>query len=137
MMKVCGYRKLFLNKLELGNNIASQMSEEVRRLVFDLYSHLTEEGVDLNMFASSWYFSLCGSFVPLDNMHHFIDKFIKKGFAGINELIITLLLKKKEDLMELEDSQLMLEFSNKQLCDYGEGVNWLDLRKKSDNLMLN
>lgn len=55
-----------------------------------------EEGIELEMFASSWYFSLCGSFVPLDAMHHFLDKFIKGGFAGINELLLTLMLKKKD-----------------------------------------
>ena len=80
------------------------------------------------MFISSWYFSLCGSFVPLDSMHIFIDKFVKKGYAGINELIIALLLRKKLDLMKLEDSQLMLEFSNQNLCDYAGKVDWKDLK---------
>lgn len=67
------------------------------------------------MFASSWYFSLCGSFVPLDAMHHFIDKFLKKGFTGVNELLITLLLKLGDRIMSLTDIELMLVFSNQKL----------------------
>jgi hypothetical protein len=78
----------------------------------------------LELFASSWYFSLCGSFVPLESMHFIIDKFMKKGFSGINEVLVTLLLHKKETLMELSDSQLMVEFSNQSLCEYGQQVDW-------------
>ena len=61
-------------------------------------------------------------------MHIFIDKFLKQRFTGVNELILALLIKKKEQLMELEDSELMLEFSNQKLSDYGETVNWQELR---------
>jgi hypothetical protein len=53
----------------------------------------------VELFASSWYFSLCGSFVPLDAMHHFVDKFMRRGFAGINEMLIALLLKMRDRLM--------------------------------------
>ena len=101
MMKVCGYRKIFLNNLEKSGEVSKILNEDIRRSAFDVYSHLTEEGVSFDMFSSSWYFSLCGSFVPLNSMHLFIDKFIRKGFAGINELILTLLIKKKEELIEL------------------------------------
>ena len=64
-------------------------------MAFDLYNHILDEGVEFELFVSSWYFSLCGSFVPLDAMHIFIDKFLQKGFAGINELLIALLLHNK------------------------------------------
>ena len=84
MMKKCNYRRIFLNDMEFGQVIAGKLAEDLRRLSFDLFSYLAEEGVEIEMFISSWYFSLCGSFVPLDSMHIFIDKFIKKGYAGIN-----------------------------------------------------
>jgi hypothetical protein len=32
------------------------------------------------------------SFVPLESMHFIVDKFIRKGFKGINEVLITLLI---------------------------------------------
>lgn len=88
------------------------------------------------MFAQSWYFSLCGSFVPLEAMHFLVDKFLRKGFAGVNELLVALLLHNKENLMEEEDSELMLEFSNQQLYLYAERVDWQDLRDRSDRVLL-
>lgn len=45
MMKKCNYRNIFLNDMELGQVIASKLSEDLRRLSFDLFSYLTEEGV--------------------------------------------------------------------------------------------
>ena len=45
MMKVCGYRKLFLGELGLGRIIASKLQENIRMLSHDLYIHLTEEGI--------------------------------------------------------------------------------------------
>lgn len=64
-------------------------------------------------------------------MHFLIDKFMKKGFSGINEVLLTLLLHKKENLMERSDSQLMIEFSNQKLCEYGDEVDWQDLLSRS------
>ena len=42
-----GYRKLFLDDLSYGRMVASKLTQDMRRLIYDLYSHLTEEGVDL------------------------------------------------------------------------------------------
>jgi lipid-A-disaccharide synthase-like uncharacterized protein len=44
------------------------------------------------MFISSWYFSMLGSFVPLNQMHFIIDKFIRRQFIGIIEIIVTLII---------------------------------------------
>jgi hypothetical protein len=97
---------------------------------------MVEEGVEVELFASTWYFSLCGSFVPLDAMHIFIDKFLKKGFSGVNELLLAMLIRKKEILMNQQDSQLMLEFSNQNLCDYAQEIDWEELNERADRLLL-
>ena len=69
-------------------------------------------------------------------MHHFIDKFISKGFAGINELLIALLLKLKDKLLLLNDSPLMLVFSNQKLYELGAEIDWQEIRIRSDRLLL-
>jgi hypothetical protein len=136
MMRECGFRKIFLGNLELGRTIADKLQQDIRRLAFDLYTHMVEEGVEVELFASTWYFSLCGSFVPLDAMHIFIDKFLKKGFSGVNELLLAMLIRKKEILMNQQDSQLMLEFSNQNLCDYAQEIDWEELNERADRLLL-
>lgn len=69
-------------------------------------------------------------------MHIFIDKFMKKGFTGVNELLLTLLLYNKDKLMQLEDSHLMLEFSNQKLYESGEQIDWADIKDRSDRILL-
>lgn len=40
IMKDCGYRKLFLGDLSFGRKVAGRLVQDLRRLVYDLYSHL-------------------------------------------------------------------------------------------------
>ena len=76
------------------------------------------------MFVSSWYFSLCASFVPLESMHLLIDKFITRGFSGINEVIIALFLKLKGKIMAARDNQLMTILSNQKLAEMARTLDW-------------
>jgi len=48
------------------------------------------------MFAQTWYFTMLGSFVPQPAMPYVIDKYITKGFIGLNQIILTLLIYLKE-----------------------------------------
>jgi hypothetical protein len=43
-----------------------------------------EAELEMDFFVKSWYFSMLGSFVPLKSMPYIIDKFIRKGFRGVN-----------------------------------------------------
>ena len=43
---------------------------------------------------------MLGSFIPLNEMAHIIDKYFRKGLKGINEVVVTLLLFLKDELME-------------------------------------
>ena len=59
------------------------------------------------MFARSWYFSMLASFVPLEASAHIIDKYLRKGLKGLNELIITMLLYLKDELLATEPEDLL------------------------------
>lgn len=90
----------------------------------------------MELFITSWYFSLLGNFVPLESMHLVLDKFLRRQFAGLNELVITLLLRLKDSLMSLHDSHLMMAFSNQQLTLSAAKIDWADLVARSDHLVL-
>ena len=81
--------------------------KELKNISFDLYTHLNNQTIDVTAFLSSWYFSLMGAFIPLEYMHIVIDKFFRKSWVGINEIIITILLYKKSDLMNQDDEELL------------------------------
>ena len=40
IMKLCGYRKLFLGDLSYSRKLAGRLTQDLRRLVYDLYVHL-------------------------------------------------------------------------------------------------
>ena len=70
-------------------------------------------------------------------MHLVLDKFIRKQFTGITQLIITLLIFLKSEIMS-QDSQeeVMLLLSNQKLIDTASKIDWRDLIDKSENLDL-
>lgn len=67
--------------------------------------------MQVEAFITSWYFSLLGTFVPLGSMHLVIDKFLRKQFTGLNEIILAFLIYLKSTLLGLYDHSLMMAFS--------------------------
>lgn len=65
VMRQMGLRNAFKGDLSFSFNVAASLMGELKRLSFDLYSHLINQGLDLKMFATGWYLSLLGSFIPL------------------------------------------------------------------------
>ncbi len=68
-MRQMELRLVYVGDLSFGSKLAVRLVSEVERLAFDLYSHFQAQGVDIKMFATSWYLSLLGVFVPLEWMH--------------------------------------------------------------------
>ncbi len=46
---------------------------------------------------------MLGNFVPLEHMHLVLDRFIKIGFEGLNQILLALLVFLKEEIMVLEE----------------------------------
>jgi hypothetical protein len=51
------------------------------------------------MFLTSWYISMMGTFVPLTEMHLIIDTFLRKGFVGLNQIVLTLLIYLRAEML--------------------------------------
>jgi hypothetical protein len=92
--------------------------------------------VQLEIFITSWYFSMFGNFVPLESMHLVLDKFMRSQFTGLNEIILALLIYLKPALLALHDNHLMMAFSNQQLTLAAARIDWRDLVARSDHLLL-
>lgn len=65
LMQTAGLRKIYLNDLSFGQNLNKELMKELKYISFDLYTHLTNQSIDINAFTCSWYFSLMGIFIPL------------------------------------------------------------------------
>lgn len=77
-----------------------------------------------------------GNFIPIESMHLVIDKFIRKQFTGLNEIIITLLIYLKDRLLGLRENNLMMAFSNQQITLTATTIDWSELIGRSNNLLL-
>jgi hypothetical protein len=95
LMQSAGLRKIYLNDLGYVKDISKSLFAELKHISFDLYTHFNNQSIDISSFLLSWYFSLMGTFIPLEYMHIVFDKFFRKGWSGINEVIISILLYKK------------------------------------------
>jgi hypothetical protein len=67
---------------------------------------------------------MLGNFMPLHAMHLVLDKFIRRQFAGLNEVILAMLIYMKEELFAMREGQLMLAFSNQKLTIRATQINW-------------
>jgi len=67
---------------------------------------------------------MLGSFLPLEAMHLVVDKFIRRQFTGLNEVILTLLIYLRQELLQLQEGSLMLAFSNQRLIIRAASIDW-------------
>ena len=84
----------------------------------------------------SWYFSMLGSFIPLRSMPFVIDKFMAKGFKGINEVILIMLIYLKRELLATPSEDLAVKLSNSWLVERSKLIDWAELVTCSENIML-
>jgi len=80
--------------------------------------------VEIDIFVRSWYFSMLGSFIPLEQMALIIDKFLRKGLKGVNEVILTLLILLKEELLSTASEDLMSKLTNSWLLSRSKSIDW-------------
>jgi hypothetical protein len=48
-------------------------------------------------------------------MHLVIDKFIKRRFSGLNEIILTFLIYLKDNLLSMNNNELLMAFTNHKI----------------------
>jgi hypothetical protein len=61
------------------------------------------------MFVVGWLLAMLGNMVPLACMHLVINHFIEKGWQGLLNIILTMFIYLKPDLMELQDEVEIME----------------------------
>lgn len=71
--------------------------------VNDLYNHIVEIEVVMDCFLNGWLLSLMSTSIPMEYMHEVIDRFKKRGWKYMYQLIVTYLLFLKELLMTSRD----------------------------------
>lgn len=71
--------------------------------VNDLYNHIIEIEVMMDCFLNGWLLSLMSTSIPMEYMHEVVDRFKKKGWKYMYQLIITYLLFLKELLLTSRD----------------------------------
>jgi hypothetical protein len=67
--------------------------------VNDLYNHMIELEIMSDCFLNGWLLSLMSNAIPMEYMHEVLDKFRKKGWKYIYQLIVTYLLFLKDFLL--------------------------------------
>ena len=79
---------------------------------------------------------MLASFVPLESEAYVIDKYLRKGFKGINELLVTMLLYLKDELLATEPEDLLEKMTNSWLAKRAKEMNWQELTSCSDNMVV-
>ena len=69
----------------------------------DLHERLTEYHIKANVYASEWIFGLFSSVIPCDHMGDFFDLFFKHKWIFFYQLILSLLSKHEDKIVNEED----------------------------------
>ena len=69
----------------------------------DLHDKLTEYHIRANVYASEWIFGLFASVIPCDHMGLFFDMFFKHKWIFFYQLILALLSKHEDRIVNEED----------------------------------
>ena len=57
----------------------------------NIYNHMVSLGVQSRVFLDGWVLSLMSKIIPLEDMHHVISYFRKKGWHFLYKLVIEIL----------------------------------------------
>ena len=68
-----------------------------------LFDHLQEISMNIEIFATDWYFTLFANVIPTSQMHLFFDYFFQHGWAFFHKFALTLLRILSPKILELED----------------------------------
>ena len=69
----------------------------------DLFSHLLEIGMNIEIFATDWYFTLFAKVIPTGQMNAFFDSFFEFGWCFFHKFTLTLLRTLGPKILEMDD----------------------------------
>ena len=68
-----------------------------------LFDHFQEIGMNIEIFATDWYFTLFANVIPTEQMNHFFDRFFVHGWCFFHKFTLTLLRILEPQILEMED----------------------------------
>ena len=110
----------------------------------ELFEHLQDIGMNIEIFATDWYFTLFAKVIPTAQMNAFFDSFFEFGWCFFHKFTLTLLRILAPQILQMDDmaeiKQLLLLPKHKQNF-YGSetsgaqstAIQIRDLDSKSDN----
>ena len=108
LIEDCEMRDIYLPKLP-GLFKHSQMIEILIKCNLPkLQCHLVEHNIRAQMYASEWIFGLFASVIPCEHMNLFLDKFFQHKWVFFYSLILTILKKHEDQILNEEDFYCIL-----------------------------
>lgn len=90
-------------------------------------------GILADCFMNGWLLSLMSNAIPMEYMHEVLDRFRKKGWAYIYQLVITYLLFLKQFLLTTRDEAEFLTNLNTQ-SSREWGIEWAEMVQTASKL---
>ena len=91
----------------------------------ELYEHLQDIGMNIEIFATDWYFTLFAKVIPTYQMNYFFDNFYQFGWCFFHKFTLTLLRILAPQILQMDDmseiKQLLLLPRHKQNFYGGNG----------------
>lgn len=114
MMENQELRMVYLHSFQHLRAHCENIEQVLMIKVNDLFLHMTELSVQPSCFLNGWLLSLMSTSIPMEYMHEVIDRFRKKGWQYIYQLIVTYLLFLKQLLLTCRDEAEFLMSLNTQ-----------------------
>ena len=75
----------------------------MERHLSELYEHFSEIGMNIEIFATDWYFTLFAKVIPTYQMNAFFDSFYSLGWCFFHKFTLTLLRILAPQILQMDD----------------------------------
>ena len=127
-------RDIYMEGLPGHIKHSSLITALMERHLPELYEHLQEIGMNIEIFATDWYFTLFAKVIPTYQMNAFFDSFYQDGWCFFHKFTLTLLRILQPQILQMDDmseiKQLLLLPKHKTNF-YGDGSSTADVEVES------
>ena len=118
-------RDIYMEGLPGHIKHSTLITQLMERHLSELYEHFSEIGMNIEIFATDWYFTLFAKVIPTYQMNAFFDSFYSLGWCFFHKFTLTLLRILAPQILQMDDmseiKQLLLLPKHKQNF-YGDEV---------------
>ena len=84
-------REIYMEGLPGHVKHSTLISQLMEAHIPELHAHLLDIGMNIEIFATDWYFTLFAKVIPTVQMNHFFDNFFQYGWCFFHKFTLTLL----------------------------------------------